>query len=221
MIHSEFYTNIAAGRHATRRQEADAHRLARQARSQVHTRVRHSVWSAMGQRIGRLRDARAVYLRPIEPSDAALIEDVFARLSPQSRPLRFLTPRKMLTAAELKWLTDVDDDRHVGLIAVRRSDGRAVGEARYIRSNTDAGAAEIAVTVADDWQGRGLGTRLVDRLSALARCRGVSRFTALMSVDNKAAHRLVRRTSAAARVADRDGATVSFEIPLPTGAGGC
>ena len=60
--------------------------------------------------------------------------------------------------------------------------------ARYVRSD-DAGSAEVAVTVVDDWQGRGAGTALLERLVERARENGIERFVALVLQENDDAHR--------------------------------
>src|SRR5262249_4516593 len=82
----------------------------------------------------------------------------FARLSPESRRLRFLRRKDALTPAELRYFTDVDHHDHEALGALDHTGGRGVGIARYVRDSGDPHSAEIAVTVVDDWQGRGLGT---------------------------------------------------------------
>src|SRR5262249_12412150 len=128
-----------------------------------------------------LREGSRVLIRPVHSTDAALVADGFARLSPRSRQLRFLTAKKQLSGAELRSLTDVDHHDHEALVAVNPADGRGVGIARYIRHAGDPHAAEIAVTIVDDWQGRGLGTELVTRLSGRARHAGICRFTALVA----------------------------------------
>jgi RimJ/RimL family protein N-acetyltransferase len=117
-----------------------------------------------------LRDGSAVLIRPVRPVDAPLVADGFARLSARSRQLRFLTPKKELSPAELRYFTDVDHHDHEALGALDHPGGRGVGIARYVRDADDPQAAEIAVTIIDDWQGRGLGTELVARLSDRARC---------------------------------------------------
>jgi hypothetical protein len=106
-----------------------------------------------------LRDGSAVLIRQVYSADAPLLADGFARLSARSRQLRFLTPKKGLSPAELRYFTDVHD--HEALGALDHPGGRGVGVARYA---DDPQAAEIAVTVIDDWQGGGLGAELVAQL---------------------------------------------------------
>jgi GNAT superfamily N-acetyltransferase len=100
-----------------------------------------------------------VLIRQVHSADAPLLADGFARLSARSRQLRFLTPKKGLSPAELRYFTDVHD--HEALGALDHPGGRGVGVARYA---DDPQAAEIAVTVIDDWQGRGHGAELVAQL---------------------------------------------------------
>jgi GNAT superfamily N-acetyltransferase len=77
-----------------------------------------------------------------------------------------------------------------------RANGRGVGIARYIRHAEGPQAAEIAVTIVDEWQGRGLGTELLTRLTGRARQEGIHRFTALVADDNIAMAGLLRSMSA-------------------------
>src|SRR5215471_8111372 len=159
-----------------------------------------------------LRDGSKVLIRPVRPADAPLLADGFARLSDRSRRMRFLARKDQLSAAELRYLTDVDHHDHEALGALDPADGRGVGVARYVRDADDPHAAEIAVTIVDDWQGRGLGTELLTRLSARARSEGICRFTALVADDNVAMAALLRNMCA--NLAGRSPGTVEYEIPL-------
>ncbi len=159
-----------------------------------------------------LRDGSKVLIRQVHSADAPLLADGFARLSPQSRQMRFLTGKKELSRAELRYFTDVDHRDHEALGALDHADGRGVGIARYIRDAEDPQAAEIAVTIADDWQGRGLGTELLTRLSGRARSEGIHRFTALVAADNTAMAGLLQNMSAS--LVGRGPGTVEYEITL-------
>jgi RimJ/RimL family protein N-acetyltransferase len=162
-----------------------------------------------------LRDGSEVLIRPIRGADAPLLADGFARLSLRSRYMRFLTPKAELSAAELRYLTEVDHHDHEALGAVDHAAGRGVGVARYIRSAEDAQSAEIAVTVVDEWQGRGLGAELVARLSERALAEGIRRFTGLAAADNVAVARLARNIGA--DPVESEAATVVYEISLVPG----
>jgi protein-S-isoprenylcysteine O-methyltransferase Ste14/RimJ/RimL family protein N-acetyltransferase len=168
-----------------------------------------------GGRTVVLRDGSAVRIRPVRSADAPLLADGFGRLSAASRQMRFLGVKKELSAAELRYLTDVDHHDHEALGAVDQTDGRGVGIARFIRDAEDRRAAEIAVTIVDDWQGRGLGTELLARLSDRARSEGIRRFTALADAENVAVAALLR--NAGAHLVRRGRGTVEYEITLTSG----
>ena len=133
-----------------------------------------------------LRDGSAILIRQIHRADAPLLADGFTRLSAQSRQMRFLTAKKELSPAELRYFTDLDHHDHEALGALDHAGGRGVGIARYVRDAHDPHTAEIAVTIVDDWQGRGLGTELLAQLSDRARQEGIRYFIALVSAGNSA-----------------------------------
>jgi RimJ/RimL family protein N-acetyltransferase len=167
--------------------------------------------AARGKRVV-LRDGSEVLIRPVQSADAPLLADGFARLSAKSRRMRFLAAKPELSAAELRYLTDVDHHDHEAVGALSHLDGRGVGIARYIRRADDPQAAEIAITIADDWQGRGLGTALLSRLSDRARQEGICRLSALVSADNAAIRRLLRNASA--DLVGRESGTLEYQITL-------
>jgi len=138
-----------------------------------------------------LRDGSVVVIRQVECGDAALLADGFARLSVRSRRSRFMRDKNRLTDAELRFLTCVDHHDHEALGALDR-DGRGAGVARYIRDIEEPRAAEVAVTVVDDWQGRGLGSKLLALLCERARAEGVYWLTAQVGYDNHVSSRMVR-----------------------------
>ncbi len=126
--------------------------------------------------------------------------------------MRFLRTKNHLTEAELDYFTDVDHHDHEALGALDDADGRGVGVARYVRDADDPQAAEIAVTVVDDWQGKGLGTELLARLSDRARQEGIRRFTGTVSADNVAMASVLGKMRGK-RVGYGPG-TVQYEIAL-------
>jgi len=168
---------------------------------------------ASGQRV-MLRDGSAVLIRQVQPSDAPLLADGFARLSAHSRQMRFLRRKDELSAAELRYFTDVDHHDHEALGALDPG-GRGVGIARYVRDAQDPHAAEIAITIVDDWQGRGLGTELLAQLTGRARSAGIRRFTALVSTGNVAMTALL--DNAGGTLVGRGPGTVEYEITLAPG----
>ena len=166
-----------------------------------------------------LRDGARATLRPIAPEDKLLLAASFERLSEESRYRRFLTTKDALSAAELDYLVDVDHSDHEAIIAVDPSSGEGLGVARYIRSADDAEVAEVAVTVADDWQGRGLGRALLDRLTYRARREGVRRFSAVVQSDNRASLGLLEGVGDTRRRFDTGTVELVVELPPKRGIG--
>jgi GNAT superfamily N-acetyltransferase len=103
-----------------------------------------------------------VTLRPTEPEDKPLLAAMVEGLSEELSYWRCFTSKTELSPAELDSLVDVDPFAHEAIIAIDVSSGEARGVARCSRSNDDAEVAEVAVIVADDRQGRGLGRALLD-----------------------------------------------------------
>src|SRR5499427_5432480 len=172
----------------------------------------HRSRAAVTGRLVKLRDGSKVLIRQVQPADAALLADGFARLSGKSRQMRFLARKDRLSAAELRYFTDLDHRDHEALGALDQAEGRGEGVARYLRDAEDPRAAEVAVTIVDDWQGRGLGAELLARLSDRARSEGICRFTALVAEDNRAMAGLLRTMSAS--LTGRSHGTAEYEIPL-------
>ena len=158
-------------------------------------------------------------MRPIAPGDKELLAASFARLSEQSRYRRFLTTKNVLSEPELDYLVDVDHKDHEAIVAIDPATGEGLGVARYIRSRDDAELAEVAVTVADDWQGRGLGRALLDRLTYRARREGVRRFSALVQGENRASIRLLEGLGDAQRHWDTGEVELVIELPPKRGMG--
>jgi RimJ/RimL family protein N-acetyltransferase len=155
-----------------------------------------------------------VQVRPVRSDDAPLIAGIFARLSPASRFARFLFRKRELTAAELRYLTEVDHHNHEAVIALTRPGGEPIGVARFIRDPDHPNAADVAMEVVDGWQSRGVGSLLAAELVARAQDENVTQFTALMSADNRRSQRLLAKVGNVTKVG-RDGATVSYRIALP------
>ena len=158
-----------------------------------------------------MHTAALVHVRPIDSRDADAFSAWFGRLSDESRRKRFLGPKPRLSARELTYLTDVDHVSHTALVAVDAS-GALIGEARYATSQPGDRIADFAVTVADDWQGRGVGTRLAARLIDAARANGMTRLTAMTLWDNTAAIALLHRLGFLR--AGYDGDALEYELAL-------
>jgi RimJ/RimL family protein N-acetyltransferase len=158
-------------------------------------------------------------VRPIEPGDKDALAAAFERLSPESRYRRFLAPQDRLTTAQLRYLTDVDHRDHEALVAVDTGTGDGVGVARYVRDRVRPDSAEVAVAVADAWQGKGIGTELLHRLADRARQEGIERFTALVLADNDAIRHLLDELGVV-RTVDQAAGCVELAVDLPAPSAG-
>jgi RimJ/RimL family protein N-acetyltransferase len=212
MLANSISGQLVAERQRALLHEASVQRLAREAGAS-RKGYAATVHDTVARITPQARASAAVRIRPIRPDDAELLRDGFARLSPESRRLRFFVAKKALSAAEVRYLTEVDHHDHEALVAVDRFSGRGLAVARYIRDRVDHDAADVAVAVVDEWQGRGLGTALVTRLAARARCEGVHRFTATVLEHNHGARRLLSKAGSP-RLVGRDRDTLDYEIAL-------
>lgn len=118
-----------------------------------------------------LRDGSSVPVRPIRPEDAGLERRFFDGLSERSRYQRFLNQMAQLPQQMLARFTQLDYDRELALVALDPSSGEFIGVGRYA-PNSDGETAEFALTVADAWQGRGVGRALLERICDCARAAG-------------------------------------------------
>ena len=158
-----------------------------------------------------LADGAQVGVRPIGARDRDAFSAWFGRLSDESRRRRFLGPKPRLSARELTYLTEVDHVSHTALVAVDER-GQLIGEARYATAAADDRTADFAVTVADEWQGRGVGTRLASWLIEEARLNGMTRLTAMTLWNNTAAIALLHRLGFLR--AGYDGDALEYELAL-------
>ena len=140
-----------------------------------------------------LHDGSAITIRPIRASDLEL-ERAFVRgLSRETRYQRLHSARD-LRPGELERMTNIDPDREAALIATTEVDGaeQEVGVARYARDD-ETGEYEFAIVIADAWQGRGLGERLMCELIRTAEAAGVPALTGIVQSTNDAMLHLARK----------------------------
>jgi RimJ/RimL family protein N-acetyltransferase len=140
----------------------------------------------------RLADGATLLVRPLTAGDRDALDAAVARLSPTSRLLRFAAPKPRLTKADLDRLLDLDHHDREAVVAVDPGTGEGVAVARYAAMPGEPRTAEIAVTVADAWQGRGLGAALTEMVVARAREEGFARLHAVAMGENRRAVRMLR-----------------------------
>jgi GNAT superfamily N-acetyltransferase len=160
-----------------------------------------------------LRDGSHVRVRQGHRSDKELLLRGFERLGPESRYRRFLAPMPQLSGATVRYLTEVDHHDHEAIVALDET-GEGIAVVRYVRGPERPDAAEFAVTVIDDWQRRGLGTLLLEVISARAREDGITTLTALMLGSNQEMMEVLNSLGPV-RIVDRDPGTVEIEMPIP------
>lgn len=155
-----------------------------------------------------LADGRMVTVRPVLPQDAEAEQSFVSALSPLSHRLRFHGAVNQLPETMLRGMTAIDYRDHVALVAEvtdEQDASRLVADARY--AVNEAGDAEFAIAVADDWQHLGLGRTLLQRLARHACGQGIQRLKGAVMDGNAPMLALMRRWGAQLR-ADPDDATV-------------
>jgi RimJ/RimL family protein N-acetyltransferase len=158
-----------------------------------------------------VRATERVLVRPLTAADSSALLAAFERLSPETRRLRFLSAGAGMTARDAERLTTVDHHDHEALAAIAPATDEIIGVARYIALPGDPGAAEIAVTVVDDWQGQGIGRRLVTPLVERARENGFERLIAYVDPTNRRVIEWLERHGAKRSSANTD-TTYTLEI---------
>jgi RimJ/RimL family protein N-acetyltransferase len=159
-----------------------------------------------------LADGRRVTIRPIERHDRDRLSRLFMRLTPESRYRRYLSPKPRLSERELDHLLDVDHVHHEALAVVDEADGSFVAAARYVQHPDQPEVADVAIEVADDLHGQGIGTALAIRTLDRARANGFTRLTATTLRDNRPARALLQRLHFSPR--SSHGPEAEFELQL-------
>ena len=133
-----------------------------------------------------LRDGSLIRIRAIGADDRERLHEHFRGLSRQSIYFRFMGFKRDLSAQDLQRFTELDFNDHVGLAATLTENGRErfIGVGRYIRGK-DPRRAEVAFAVLDDYQGRGIGTLLLEHLGLIARAGGITELEADVLADNR------------------------------------
>lgn len=169
-----------------------------------------------------LKDGSPVVFRLVRPDDKDLLVDGLLRMSPESRFRRFFTYRDRLSAAELAYLTEIDQERHFALAAGRpRPDDRelGLGVARFVvldDADLPEGTrcAEAAIAVVDEAQGLGLGRMLFERLVMAAAEREIDLFRFDVLAENDTMLGLVKRLFPDASSHVEDG-IMTIDCPIP------
>ncbi|MDH6198882.1 CRP-like cAMP-binding protein [Mycobacterium frederiksbergense] len=143
----------------------------------------------------QIRNGDWFYLRPVLPGDVERTMNGPVEFSSETLYRRFQSVRKP-TRALLEYLFEVDYADHFVWVMTEGALGPVVADARVVRDGHDATTAEVAFTVGDDYQGRGIGTFLLDALVISADYLGIQRFTARVLSENYAMRSILNRIGA-------------------------
>jgi RimJ/RimL family protein N-acetyltransferase len=145
-----------------------------------------------------LKNGTPIVIRATRADDRERVRAAFGKLERETVYTRFFTYKDALTEKELKDATDVDFERVVALVVTARENGEevAIGGARYVAYDAPDGAraAEVSFTIEEDYHGQGLASRLLAHLAAIARAKGVARFTAEVLPQNRAMLKVFERS---------------------------
>lgn len=163
-----------------------------------------------------LRDGGRIRMRPLVREDKALLQEGFERLSPRSRYLRFFSGMPHLPERMAASFTDIDHVDHFAWAAFACDEPGepGVGVARYIRSTDDPEVAEMAVTVVDAHQGRGIGTLLVYALAEVASLHGIRRFRGEVLTENAVMRGLLSRAHARTSASADEPGVVTADVEV-------
>jgi len=159
-------------------------------------------YPARYEQLWPMRGGGEYLVRPIHPDDAQMIQQLMQNLSPESRYFRFISSMVELPASMLSRFTLIDYDREMALVAVFRertvaAEGdiketeRIVGVSRYV-TNPDQLSCEFALVVADDFNGKGLGSRLMLSIMDVARDKGLAEMEGMVLANNPNMLKLMR-----------------------------
>lgn len=165
----------------------------------------------------RLACGAQLVVRPIKPTDEDLLHEMFYRLSRETIQSRFFSAQKYMPHNALQRFCTIDYERDMTLIACTL-DGereRAVGWAQYA-VDPATNFAEVAFVVDDIWQGKGVGTVLMRRLTEIAEARGLRGFTAIVLAGNARMMRVFEKCGYPLEITEQ-GETVHLRIPFQAG----
>jgi len=165
-----------------------------------------------------LKDGDEVTFRAMHPDDKERLVEAFLHLQPQTIRMRFFYAKRSLSEQDLRWLDEIPQGNHVGLVATvpRGRDELIIGEGSYAALGR---TAEVGFTVAEAWQGRGIASRLLQHLARIARDQGVSQFEAYVLKENAPMLAVFRHSGLPMTIQDAEGVlhvTLVLDSPAAT-----
>ncbi len=161
-----------------------------------------------------MRDDSVLYLRPVLPGDSERTTNGPVEFSSETLYRRFQSART-ITKSLMTYLFEVDYVHHFVWVMTEGAEGPVVADARFVREEVDPSIAEVAFIVGDDYQGRGIGTFLMDALVVAADSIGVRRFTARVLSDNHPMRAILDRFGAQWHRDDLGVVTTEVDVPHP------
>lgn len=139
----------------------------------------------------------------VDPTDTCDVVEMFERMSPRARHMRFFTPMPIVHRATIRPLCDVDQVVHQAwIVRAGSANGPAIAEVRGVRDRERPERAEVALAVRDDWSGRGLGATLLDWVGVELATSGVTTLTCEVHPENTRSRRMFSRAGFSFRFQD-------------------
>ncbi|MCP2041737.1 acetyltransferase [Neisseria sp. HSC-16F19] len=163
-----------------------------------------------------LKDGTEVYIRPLRPEDADMVQAFVRNLSDESRYNRFMSSIKQLSQSVLVRFTQLDYDREMALVMIKEHPGGAdemLGISRYT-TDPDNEVCEFAISISDDWQGRGIGYIMMNALFDVARQQGLKTMRGEILTANTGMQKLTRKLGFSIRKDPDDNSICLVEKPL-------
>ena len=160
----------------------------------------------------QMRDGSWFYLRPVLPGDSERTTNGPVEFSSDTLYRRFQSPRRP-TKSLMAYLFEVDYVHHFVWVMTDGPEGPVVADARFVRDEDDPAVAEVAFIVGDDYQGRGIGTVLMEALVVAAHDSGVRRFTARVLTDNYSMRAILNRLGARWHRDDLGVVSTTVDVP--------
>ena len=175
-----------------------------------------SEYPAQYEKTLNLRDESRIFLRPIKPTDDALMIEMFNSLSAETIHLRFFSTLKHMSKEQLEKFTHIDYEKQMAIVALMRKDDRdkIVAVGRYNLLEDEPGAAEFAIVVRDIDQGRGIGTEVLNHLAHVAKLQGVHRIIGYILNENSRMFAMLRRSGLKMTTKNWDRGIARVDIPI-------
>ena len=166
------------------------------------------------------RAGEKVFVRPIRPDDEPMMREMFYNFSEKTKYLRYHAALKSMPHNKMQVFCTIDYETEMALVALFGPPGgeRVVGVGRYM-TDPEQQSAEVAFSVQDDWQRKGLGTYFFERLVQIARERGIKTFHAYVLVENSGMLKIFHRSGFVVET-QTEGDVVRVTMKLPKTAGG-